>query len=148
LVRAVGQDNLSLSRAKCHFGHGQLACAALNRLVTEESASPAASPAPPGAGAEAGGAEVGTREAQRKRKHSAISELRADEVEVDKHPRQRTWMECLYGSTRSMSLVLGSTRDYIANPEWLVVPVIDFLVEMQMRLRFTRGRSSYSTRET
>jgi hypothetical protein len=42
--------------------------------VTEESATLAASPAPLRAGAEAGGrAEVGTREAQRKRKHGLIS---------------------------------------------------------------------------
>jgi hypothetical protein len=88
--------------------------------VTEESAAPAASPAPLGAGAEAGGADVGTREAQRKRRHSAISEPRAGEVEVDEHARQRTWMGYLFGSARSLFQMLprGSTRDCITPSGW------------------------------
>ena len=55
---------------------GGAMCAAITPdSVTEESGTLAASPAPLGAGAEAGGrAEVGTREAQCKRKHSAISQ--------------------------------------------------------------------------
>jgi hypothetical protein len=89
--------------------------------VTEESAALAASPAPLRAGAEAGGhEEVGTREAQRKRKHRLISEPRAGEVEVDEHARQRTWMGYLFGSARSLFQMLprGSTRDYITPSSW------------------------------
>jgi hypothetical protein len=97
-------------------------CAAITPdSVTEESAAPAASPAPPGAGAEAGGrTEVGTREAQRKRKHRLISEPRADEVEVDERARQRTWIGYLYGSARLLFQMLprGSTSDYITPSGW------------------------------
>jgi hypothetical protein len=92
-------------------------CAAITPdSVTEESATLAASLAPLRAGAEADGrAEVGTREAQHKRKHRLISEPRADEVEVDERARQRTWIGYLYGSARLLFQMppRGSTRDYI-----------------------------------
>ena len=90
-------------------------------FVVLKSATLAASPAPLRAGAEAGGhAEVGTREAQRKRKHRLISEPRANEVEVDERARQRTWIGYLYGSARSLFQMLprGSTRDYITPSGW------------------------------
>jgi hypothetical protein len=43
----------------------------------------------------------------------SCGESSADEVEVDEHARQRTWMECLHGSARSLFQMPGSTRDYI-----------------------------------
>ena len=101
---------------------GGAMCAAITPdSVTEESATLAVSPAPLRAGAEAGGrAEVGTREAQRKRKHRLISEPRANGVEVVEHARQRTWIGYLFGSARSLFQVLprGSTRDYITPSGW------------------------------
>jgi hypothetical protein len=81
---------------------------------------PGGSPAPLEVGAEAGGAEVGTGEAQRKRKHSARRAsgglMRSRSASM--HGSELGWGACLYGSARSMFQVFGGTRGHITPSGW------------------------------